>query len=223
MSLIEASRTWCVARMTYIYRLTHIDNLPLLLRRLHLHAPNFAPEDGFVYRTIHNIDIQKSRRVRRLSCGPGGVLHDYVPFYFGVCSPMLLKLHTGQVAGYTEGQDPLIYLVSTAEGIRDAGIGYVFSDGHGIAAFTSWYADLADLNKVDWEIVRARYWSDTEDDLDRKRRKQAEFLVHRACPWSLIRGVAVRTPEMQQRVEVIFGHFPTETRRPVAVRSRWYY
>ena len=35
-------------------------------------------------------------------------MHDYVPFYFGQLSPMLLQLKTNRVAGYTEGQDPLM-------------------------------------------------------------------------------------------------------------------
>ena len=30
-------------------------------------------------------------------------MHDYVPFYFGVLSPMLLQLKTGRVTGYNEG------------------------------------------------------------------------------------------------------------------------
>lgn len=38
-------------------------------------------------------------------------MHDYVPFYFGPLSPMMLNLKTGRVAGYEEDQEPLIYLV----------------------------------------------------------------------------------------------------------------
>ena len=33
--------------------------------------------------------------------------------YFGYLAPMLLQLKTGRVAGYQEGQSPLLYLVST--------------------------------------------------------------------------------------------------------------
>lgn len=94
---------------------------------------------------------------------------------------MLLQLKTGRVEGYNEGQEPLIYLVSSAQRVRDSGAGFVFSDGHGIAAFTEWYAGLADLDKVDWDMVFQRYWRDTVDDMDRQRRKQAEFLVYRFC------------------------------------------
>ena len=87
-------------------------------------------------------------------------MHDYVPFYFGYLSPMLLQLKTGRVAGYTEGQEPLIYLQTTVQAVIGAGRRFVFSDGHGIAAFTHWFDDLARLDQVDWEMVYQRYWRD---------------------------------------------------------------
>ena len=83
-----------VPNPTPILRFLHIDNLHICLRRVGLHAPNFTPEDGLYYRTIHNLDIQSQRQTRRILCGPRGVIHDYVPFYFGQRSPMLLQLHT---------------------------------------------------------------------------------------------------------------------------------
>lgn len=84
---------------TLILRLTHIDNLSILLQRGGLHAPNTAPTDGLRYKTIHNLEIQAQRRVQCIPCGPGGTIHDYVPFYFGERSPMLYQLHTGWVPG----------------------------------------------------------------------------------------------------------------------------
>jgi hypothetical protein len=65
---------------------------------------------------------------------------------------MLLNLKTGRVEGYNEGQAPLIYLTTTVQRVRDAGSRFVFSDGHGLARFTSWYDDLAQLDKVDWNL-----------------------------------------------------------------------
>jgi len=103
-----------VPNPTPIYRFLHVDNLEVVLRRGGLHAPNHSHDDGLCYKTIHNRDIQDERRVRRIPCGPRGVIHDYVSFYFGYHSPMLLQLKTGQVVGYNEGQEPLIYLLSTA-------------------------------------------------------------------------------------------------------------
>jgi hypothetical protein len=136
---------------------------------------------------------------------------------------MLLQLHTGRVEGYHEGQEPLIYLVSTAQAVREAGIGFVFSDGHGIAIFTQWFCDLADLEQVDWRAVQARYWADTPQDMDRQRRKQAEFLIYRFCPWDLIQEIAVVNVEMRNRVKDILRGVPVEFQCPVRVRTNWYY
>jgi len=208
---------------TPIFRLIHIDNLETVLRRDGLHAPLAMPNDGLPYRTIHNVEIQTIRRVQSISCGVGGTVHEYVAFYFGYLSPMMLQLKTGRVAGYNEGQKPLIYLVSSAQAIEDAGIPFVFSDGHGIAAYTQWYDHLNALDKVDWGMVYQRYWSEKLDDMDRQRRKQAEFMIHKFCPWSLIQEIAVIDQSVKMQVENIMNGFAAEMRRPVIMRPAWYY
>lgn len=208
---------------TPIYRLIHVDNLSVCLRRNGLHAPNFAPNDGLSYKTIHNIDIQNQRHIQEIPCGPRGVIHDYVSFYFGYLSPMLLQLKTGRVPDYNEGQAPLIYLASTAQAINDEGIGFVFSDGHGIAAFTSWFDDLKDLDSVDWNMVYEKWWADNLNNMDRQRRKQAEFLIHRICDWRFIHEIAVYDAGMKKRVEGILAQFPPTLCRNVVVKKGWYY
>jgi len=208
---------------TPVLRFVHVDNLDLLLRRGALHAPNHTPQDGLVYRTIHSVAVQQSRHQRRVPCGPRGVIHDYVPFYFGPLSPMLLNLHTGRVPGYTEGQDPLIYLVTEAQAVAQQRPFFVFTDGHGLAAFTRWFDSLAQLTQVDWPLVQARYWADTLQDGDRQRRKQAEFLVHQSMPWDLVREVVVRTNAIEQRVRHELSRYPQLHRPPVFVQPGWYY
>jgi len=200
-----------------------VDNLPVILQRGGLHGPNHVPNDGLIYRTIHNVDIQNVRQVRRIPLGLCGTIHDYVPFYLGPRSPMLYQLHTGWVAGYTEGQSPLIYLVSTVQAVVKAGLRWVFSDGHGIAIFTSWFDNLADLAKVDWDTVYARLWRDTVDDMDRQRRKQAEFLVHEFCPWEVIQEIGVIDGVALAQVEAILKQFDANMRRLVHIHGEWYY
>jgi hypothetical protein len=208
-------------RPTAIYRLLHIDNLSVILDCGGMHAPNHPPEEDCDYRAIHNVDIQKIRRERLILCGPGGTVHDYVAFYFGPRSPMLYQLHTGWVENYSEGQTPLIYAVSTIETMVQAGREFVFSDGHGIAAFTQWFDNLDDLDKVDWNTVYADFWADTMDDMDRQRRKQAEFLVHRFCPWDLIIRIGVLNDNVKKMVERILEQ--KNCSLPVDVCRQWYY
>ncbi len=208
---------------TLIVRFLHLANLSVVMQRGGLHAPNFTPNDGLAYKTIHKIDVQQKRADKQISCGPGGVIHDYVPFYFGYLSPMMLNLKTGRVLGYTEGQEPLIYLGTTAQAIAESGAAFVFSDGHGLAAYTSWFEDLSQLDKVDWNIVNERYWKDNANDMDRQRKKQAEFLVHQFCDWSLIHAVVVIDETRKSQVERLFANFSQDMHRPIHVKRDWYY
>lgn len=99
---------------------------------------------------------------------------------------------------------------------------FVFSDGHGIKAFTRWFSSLDDLAEVDWDATYATMWKDTIEDMDRQRRKQAEFLVHRFCPWDIIESIGVRSRAMQERVERALGAASSAV-RPVRINSDWYY
>lgn len=212
-----------VPSLTPILRFLHVDNLHICLERGGMHAPNHTPDDGLVYRTIHNVDVQAKRRDTAIPCGPQGTVHDYVPFYFGPLSPMMFNLKTGRVPGYDEGQESLVYLVSTCQTVAEAGIPFAFSDGHSIAVFTDWFDDLDELDKVDWNMVGQRYWADNINDMDRQRRKQAEFLVWQFCPWLLVREIAVIDETRKAQVEKILAECPAELKRVVTVRRDWYY
>lgn len=212
-----------VPKPTPIFRLIHIDNLHIYLDRDCMHAPRHWPDDGHVWKANHDAEVQGKRKLTTVPCGPGGCVLDYVPFYFGPLSPMMLRLKTGRVAGYTDGQGPLIYLASTAQAIRKSGAAFVFTDGHGVAAWTEWYANLRDLKEVDWDMVGQRYWTDTADDPDRQRRKQAEFLVHKSCPWELVQKIGVIDEDRKRQVEKLLAKYRPAHKPVVAVHRRWYY
>lgn len=198
---------------TPILRFTHVDNLDTIMRLGGLHAPNHVPGHNSPYRPCHGPEVHGARAGVQIPVGPRGSIHDYVPFYFGYLSPMMFQLKTGQVPGYEEGQEPLIYLVSSVQAVEAAGLGFVFSDGHGLARITAWFDQLGRLDAVDWEMVNQRYWTDNLNDMDRQRRKQAEFLVHQCCPWALIQEIVAIDSTMQQRVEMIQAAFPADQRR----------
>lgn len=208
-------------RPTPIFRLLHIDSLASTLQRGVLHAPNRVPADGLPFRAIHRADVQTNRRPSIIRCGPGGVVGDYVSFYLGPRSPMLLQLKTGQVAGYDEGQEPLVYLVSDIESVIAAGLPFVFSDRHSLANYAKWSDQEADLDALDWATIYAKYWAKTPADPDRQNRKMAEFLVHEAMPIALCHEVAVVSRSAKARVEALTrscGNIP-----PAVVRPQWYY
>jgi hypothetical protein len=136
---------------------------------------------------------------------------------------MLLQLKTGQVQGYSQGQSPLIYLVSSVEAIQLDGCRFVFTDGHGIATFTAWYDNSAQLDQVEWSIVNARYWIPTPNDPDRQRKKQAEFLVHERCPINLITEIGVLDLARYLQVRDILNQHACAAGITVNIRNEWYY
>lgn len=136
---------------------------------------------------------------------------------------MLFQLKTGWVPGYNEGQEPLIYLVSAAQAVAETNAGFVFSDGHGLAAFTQWFDNLDELDKVDWGMVYQRYWRDEPSDMDRQRRKQAEFLVHRTCDWGLVQEIGVINQRTEERVGEILARFSQGLAKPLRIAPNWYY
>jgi hypothetical protein len=59
--------------------------------------------------------------------------------------------------------------------------------------------------------------------MDRQRRKQAEFLVHKFCPWPVIQEVGVMNTQVKGQVEEILEESEPAWRPVVNVRASWYY
>ncbi|MBN1490478.1 MAG: DUF4433 domain-containing protein [Phycisphaerae bacterium] len=211
-----------VLNHTPIYRMVHTDCLDTLLCREALHAPNHAPDDGLPYTGIHAVQTQLDRGNLPVPCGPGGVILDYVGFYFGPRSPMLYRLHTGYNVARVD-QSQIIYLVSTAQAVADAGLGFVFTDRHSLAAVAAFRDNLGDLAIVDFPIAYATQWNTTPQHLDRQEKKQAEFLVYRSVPWQLIDKIGVRSDAARERVTQILEGRPAVRHPPIIVERSWYY
>ena len=78
----------------------------------------------------------------------------------------------------TKAED-IIYLACSVDKIIDSKLNFYFSDGHATNNYTSFYEkdEICKINSiVDWKSVKASYWAGDEN-LNTKRKKQAEFLV----------------------------------------------
>lgn len=204
--------------MPPIYHFTHGANLAGILRvgELRCHASAAPATD------IADTSIKRRRTRIRVPCGPGGRVCDYVPFYFAPRSPMLFRIHSGGVEGYEDGQRPLVYLCSTTERVAEAGLRCVVTDGNASTAVTQFFADPGQLTEVvDWELMRARYWANTEEDGDRVRRRQAELLVYQAVPLELVEELVVIDDGVRCRVDELLA----EAGRGLVVHVRrdWYF
>ena len=178
--------------------------------------------NGLLEAEVGHRGVKERRRTRAVDVGPGGVTADYVPFYYAPRSPMMYVINLGGVEEYQEGLDPLVYLVTTPEAVSTTGCEMVVSDGNCAKAITEFSGDLEDLDEmVDWELMEATLWNDTDQDGDRMRRRAAELLVHEHLPWEAIQRVATRTESMLGHVRTILdSHGATQ---PAELRPHWYY
>jgi hypothetical protein len=207
--------------MTAIYHITHVDNLGAIVGHGGLLCDNGKIQQGLAPVSIAHQHIKDRRSRKRVPVPPRGTLHDYVPFYFAPRSPMLFAISKGNVAGYTEGQTPIVHLASSIERVSESGLPFAFSDGHADMAISQFFNDLERLDRIDWDIMRARYWNDNEDDNDRCRRRMAEFLVSQFFPWELVERIGVINSTVAERVEAALAaaaHKPE-----IRVERGWYY
>ena len=205
-----------------IMHFTHIKNLPGIFAAGCLQADSLVDRSSALKVEAADLDIKAVRKRVQVPLAPYGCVADYVPFYFAPRSPMLYKLAKSGVANYTDGQDPLVYLVSSAETVASNGATFLFTDGNCASTVTQYSNDLALLESaVDWEVMRAYMWANTADDPDRMRRRMAEFLVHQRLPVGCLSEVTVRHDTIKQQVNELLRAYSVDL--PVRVRSGWYF
>ena len=205
---------------TPIYHITHWRNLPGILASSGLFSCAALKKHKIHYHDLANEDVQDKRTRTRVPRASGGTLHDYIPFYFAPRSPMLYVINQGGPQ-YPEKQVPIIHLVSHAQAVYLAKRPAVFTNGHAIMALSDFFTDLANLDRIDWEVMASRWWNDTAKHPGRKRRRQAEFLVHYHLPWPLVTEIAVFNPTVAREVLKALRDAPHKP--PVVVRRDWYY
>ncbi|MFI0937260.1 DUF4433 domain-containing protein [Streptomyces sp. NPDC021020] len=205
-----------------LFHFTHIRNLRDILTQGCMVSDLTMQARGGVPVECGDRDIKKERRSRLVTVPPGGVVADYVPFYFAPRSPMMYKINCGKVLTYSDGQPPLVYLTTTVGEVVTAQRPYAFSDGNCANTITHHFNELERMAQViDWRVIAARYWSNTTDDGDRKRRRMAEFLVHDHLPMSAITGISTYDRQHADRVGRLLGEVGWVL--PVTVRRDWYY
>ena len=210
--------------------MTHVDNLVNILENGKLLAKSRVKNNQRT--SIASEEVQSRREKMLVSKPPGGVLHDYVPFYFAPRAPMLYCNHMGSIPNACDQKD-IIYLVTTAQKLATE-TDFVFYDRHAVLGYAECFNQLDDLSKIDWRIFfenphvggYAKYWQDKQDNNhphwgSRREIRQAEFLVHEELDFSLIKGIAVNNQSVEARV--IDALQDTEYDHKVIVKPVWYF
>ncbi len=115
-------------RFGILFHFTHVDNLPAVLEAGALLSDTVVCADGLLANEAGDPQIKQRRRERAVTCPPGGVVADYVPFYFAARSPMMYKLWMGSVSTFTGDHHDLVYLVSQVDRMIGAGVAFAISD-----------------------------------------------------------------------------------------------
>lgn len=170
-----------------IWRIIHRDNLPWVLQH-GLHSGNSAHRaPNWV--SIGNAELIDKRARHPVPMPPGGLLNDYVPFYFTPFSVMMRNIRSGRGGVQQRRNDEIVLLVSSLHHLAKQGLPFLFTDMHAYYGWSTYYDDLAHLDRVDWKLLQARDFRREENDPAKFERYQAEALVHQHCPVSGLIGV----------------------------------
>ncbi len=164
----------------YLFRMTHIENIPHILKFGITHSKSVNANPKF--KSIGDSSLIQNRNNFLLDNGKH--LGDYIPFYFGGRMPMLYVIQKGYNSVTPTPAENIVYCISSVQEILDLKLDFVFTDGHAVNSFTTQYsvADIQNIdNLIDMEAINAKYWIN-DNDLDLKRRKEAEFLVFGDIP-----------------------------------------
>lgn len=194
----------------YLYRMIHVDNIPHILSYgiTKKGSPNANPN----FRSIGDLSLIDTRSTKMVYVDNGDLtmdnpekicLGDFIPFYFGIRMPMLYVMQMG--GNFVEKATPpenIVYLACSLAKIIETGMDYYFSDGHGTDNLSSFYGreTTASLTKiVDWQSVKAMSWGGHEN-LNIKRKKQAEFLASSDIPPQCLSGFVCYNESTKSRL-----------------------
>ena len=178
--------------------MTHVDNIPHILEFgiTHRYSQKANPN----YTSIGDFSLIGSRNTKIVNVSNGldnnhenenVLIGDFIPFYFGLRTPMLYVIQKGgNFVPQKTAPDDIIYCVSSVQKIIDSGMIFYFTDGHATNNLTTFFnsdkvSEIETL--VDLKAVNLKYWNH-DYDLDLKRRKEAEFLVKDDVPNSCVLG-----------------------------------
>ena len=174
--------------LKYAFRITHIDNIPHILKNglvkagSPLHDENYVPiGDPQIIGLRGDIEVKGYR------------IGDYIPFYLGPRSPMLYVIQHGYNGVQRVEPEKIVYCVIRLDDLINNNIDCIFTDGHAVSFLTSFYSrdKLSSVNEiVKFDDVYSSQWN-SEEDLDLKRRKEAELLIKNDLPVQFLRGFVV--------------------------------
>lgn len=209
-----------------IYHIVHFDRLASIAADGHIWCDAKVAKDGSPGTTIGRNTIKQRRLGLRISSHTGLRVGDCVPFYFCPRSVMLYVVYMADhpELAYRGGQGSIVHLEAdlhqSVAWADDNGRRWAFTPSNAGSYYFRDYADLSQLNELDWDAIQASRWRG-EGVEDKMEGKQAEFLMEHSFPWKLVSRVGVHSAAIRDRVLCIVQ---SSSHRPdVVVKPSWYY
>jgi len=207
------------AEKARIFRITHIDNVPWILRNGIYCRNSDVMDPNFLI--IGNEDLISKRASRTVPIIPNGQLSDYIPFYFIPFSPMMYNIKTGYNGIKKLPNSKIAILVSSLNSLAESGHLFVFTDRHAYLRTARFFNQVADLSEIDWPLLQSRDFRRDPDDPDKFARYEAEALVHQHLPIDKLAGI-VCYGENERRT-ILTAAEDANVQIQVAARSGWYF
>lgn len=180
----------------YVYHFTHLDNLEGVLMNGFLSC-NEQIRLKLRHHSIAIPNIQERRSRMAVPCGPGGVVHDYVPLYFSKLSPMLL----GVVNSKNVDQELLLHFAYPIDLLDRRDVVFTNAAANTVTS-PDFYEDPARLDQLDWAAIdRTKWGSDSEGQ---KHARMAEALVHKKLEPTQASYLLVWNEAIKKRVLEVF-------------------
>ncbi len=218
---------------TPIFHLTAIKNLQSICwQGALLSKSEMTSRKIPVQKDLSNPNIQKGRKMTEVHV-TGGVLHDYVPFYFAPRSPLMYGFNDRGI-----DQTDYAYIYTTVAKVVDNNLVFSFTDMHPLTPGFRFFQSINDLNKLNWKYFFekptlsnancplpmsefCKYFNDEPARPNRDKIRMAEFLVKTEFPLRYACGVAVA--DNGKRSEVCNILSSEKINLPVSVVPGWYF
>jgi len=178
--------------------MVHIENVPnILANGLTLATSENANENYVPIGDNSLIDRRSSVIVPN-----GKNLNEFLPFYFWYRMPMLYVVQKGYNGVPIQNPENIVYCITNVEKIIQSRLPFLFTNGHAVSKLSKFFGkdEINSLEEIiDFDAVKNSFWVN-ENDLDLKRRKEAEFLVEGDIPLDVISGWVVYNEKTKERL-----------------------
>ena len=206
-----------------IYHIIHLDRLDSIIKEKFLYSDSIVSKKD-LSGTMIGIDKIKKRRLNELRLNSNSQIFvgDCVPFYFCPRSIMLYLIHKhnlDETKHLSNGQYEIIHLQAdlykTIEWADKNNIHWYFTTSNAGSYYFKDYGSLSYLNKLNWKAINSNDW------VDNKEEKQAEFLIETKIPFELIEKIGVIDKMMYERTKKVLDN--NNYNQIITIKRDWYY